>query len=454
MPPDAPYLPGGMGNDVTCTTQAFFGQAVVGTVTYNTVLAVQYVLIIKLKLSETIIAERYEKYMHGVPILVWLITGCLGIGFEVFNPAFFNCWITPVPINCAAYGENPEGRPDCTRGYLAPIFQWAIFYGLIWGMIVIVTVLMLIVYCEVRKTDLKSMESQQQQNQQSGSTEDTESQCKLAGAGTPQATATITTTKKAERAERMQRSKKVAKQGLWYLFPFYATWFFPVITEITEMVTNQYYDPMVVLVSFFVPFQGALNFIIYYMRPRYIKFREQNPNVDLISALSFSFHHRSSRRSGCESDIFCSRECTSISIANHGRNRKELDRLSSEARLMVSDVPKDVDDFQDNSKKRRQSSLTLSGYGEGSNDNDDEEEEKVEEEYEFEKKPKQGSRKDNKPQQGRKAKAKQLQSKEKPKLWKKRVSFQDDMPGKNKIKINNKQVWKFNFRAESVCSIP
>ena len=91
MPPDAPYLPGGMGNDVTCTTQAFFGQAVVGTVTYNTVLAVQYVLIIKLKLSETIIAERYEKYMHGVPILVWLITGCLGIGFEVFNPAFFNC---------------------------------------------------------------------------------------------------------------------------------------------------------------------------------------------------------------------------------------------------------------------------------------------------------------------------------------------------------------------------
>ena len=90
MPPDAPYLPGGMGNDITCTTQAFFGQAVVGTVTYNTVLAVQYVLIIKLKLSEAVIAERYEKYMHGVPILVWLITGCLGIGFEVFNPAFFN----------------------------------------------------------------------------------------------------------------------------------------------------------------------------------------------------------------------------------------------------------------------------------------------------------------------------------------------------------------------------
>ena len=362
-------------------------------------------------------------------------------------------WITPVPINCAAYGENPEGRPDCTRGYLAPIFQWAIFYGLIWGMIVIVTVLMLIVYCEVRKTDLKSMESQQQQNQQSGSNEDTESQCKLAGVGSPQATATTTTTtaNKAERAERMKRSKKVAKQGLWYLFPFYATWFFPVITEITEMVTNQYYDPMVVLVSFFVPFQGALNFIIYYMRPRYIKFREQNPNVDLVSALSFSFHHRSSRRSGCESDIFCSRECTSISLANHGRNRKELDRLSSEARLMVSDVPKDVDDFQDNSKKRRQSSLTLSGYDEGSNDND-KEEEKVEEEYEFEKKPKQGSRKDK----GRKAKVKQLQSsrKEKPKLGMRRVSFQDDMPGKNKIKINNKLIWKFNFRAESVCSIP
>ena len=37
-------------------------------------------------------------------------------------------WIMPLPINCAAYGENPEGRPECERGYYAPIFQESRLY--------------------------------------------------------------------------------------------------------------------------------------------------------------------------------------------------------------------------------------------------------------------------------------------------------------------------------------
>ena len=226
-----------------CTAQAFFGQAVVATVTYNTILAIQYLMIIKLNIPETTIAKKYEKIMHTIPILMWLVTGAIGIGFEVFNPAFFNCWIAPVPINCAAYGEIPDGRPPCTRGFYAPLFQWLIFYGLIWSMIVIVTVIMMVVYCSVRKTEQKIQ--------------------KYASAST-------------DRTSQMKHSKKVAKQGLWYLLPFYATWVFPVATEITEMVTAKYYDPMVVLVSFFLPFQGALNFIIY-MRPRYLKYRNKHP---------------------------------------------------------------------------------------------------------------------------------------------------------------------------------
>ena len=154
MPPDALEVwgqAGGIGTDGTCTTQAFFGQAVVGTVTYNAVLAGQYFMIVNLKMSETTIAKKYEKIMHSIPFLMWLVTAIIGLSFNALNPAFFNCWISPVPINCAAAGEIPEGRPPCQRGYYAPILQWAIFYGPIWALIIIVTSIMAKCVCLCEK---------------------------------------------------------------------------------------------------------------------------------------------------------------------------------------------------------------------------------------------------------------------------------------------------------------
>ncbi|KAL9188985.1 hypothetical protein ACHAXT_011475 [Thalassiosira profunda] len=285
LPPDAEFLPGGVGNQQTCTAQAFFGQAVVATVTYNTILAVQYLMIISFGISEKQIARKYEKFMHAIPVLVWLTTGALGIAFEVFNPAFFNCWIAPVPINCAAAGEIPDGRPECTRGYLAPIFQWAIFYAPIWAMIAIVTGIMLKVYCGVRKTERRN---------------------------------SLYASASGDAKAQMKHSRRVAKQGLWYLLPFYATWIFPVATEITEMVTGNYYDPMVVLVSFFLPFQGALNFMVY-MRPRFLKYRRDNPEWSLPMLV-----YRTLKKSLC-----CTKNGDEDDFVTEGPERRGSARRSS-----------------------------------------------------------------------------------------------------------------------------
>jgi len=261
LPPDAPLLPGGIGNQQTCTAQAFFGQAGLATVAYNCTLAFYYLLVVKYGMTEKEIAKRIEKWMHALPVVIWLSTGAAGIALEVFNPAFFDCWIAPVPINCAAYGEKGDDRPPCTRGYLAPIFQWAIYYAPVWFMILLVTAIMLAVYCSVAQTEKKN---------------DRYSSAEFGRAS----------------ASR-KYSRRVAKQGLWYLLPFYATWIFPVATEITEMATGKYYDPMVVLVSFFLPFQGALNFLVY-MRPRYLKYKNQHPEKSFFSIIG-----RTLKRSLC-----------------------------------------------------------------------------------------------------------------------------------------------------------
>ena len=179
------------------------------------------------------------------------------------------------------------------------------------------------------------------------------------------------------RKESAKRSRMVAKQGLWYLLPFYATWVFPVVTEITEMVTAQYYNPMVILVAFFLPFQGALNFIIY-MRPRFIKYRKRHQNWNMCYII-----YRTVRKSLCcidkdEDDLFVSGVgggTTSASLASRTSSQQQEEgdqaadresvvaeynrRVSMEENETNNDVDDDVV-----AKQRRKSSVTfLDGDG-------------------------------------------------------------------------------------------
>ena len=344
MPPDGLAgfgLSGGVGTDATCTAQAFFGQAVVGTVTYNASLAVQYYLIVNRSLSETTIAKKYGKILHSIPFAMWITTGIIGLAFDSLNPAFFNCWIAPVPINCAAAGEISDGRPPCERGYYAPVLQWAIFYGPIWALIIIVTIIMASVYASVRKLEKNNS--------------------KYVYAGSQ--TSTNSSNKKAQSSAK--KSRMVAKQGLWYLLPFYATWVFPVATEITEMITAKYFDQMVILVAFFLPFQGALNFVIY-MRPRFIKYRKKHPSWSIFYIL-----YRTVRKSLCcvvkdEDDVF---------VSGVG-GTSTMSRTSSQDReaVVAEYNRRNETESNDQMNEPRKNSVTFA-----SGDVDAEEEEKVEE---------------------------------------------------------------------------
>ena len=268
LPSDAAFLAGGVGTQETCTAQGFFGQSVLATVSYNAVLSIYYLLVVTFGWREDRL-KKYEPLFHSVPLGVWLGTGISGIVLEIFNPAFFNCWIAPYPINCAAYGEIGDDRPPCTRGYLAPIFQWAFFYAPIWAIIFAVSVIMFIVYWSVLKVERKNDRySIQFTARQDSSIEF----CKTDGS-----------IRSASLISR-KYSRKVASQGLWYLLPFYITWIFAVATELTEIFTGKYYDPLVVLVSFFVPFQGFLNFIVY-KRPLFVQYREIHPDWSLPTTM-------------------------------------------------------------------------------------------------------------------------------------------------------------------------
>jgi hypothetical protein len=206
---------------------------------YNTSLAIYYFLVINKGWKEDRV-RRAELLLHIFANSLWIITGVTGIFLEIFNAALFNCWICPSPYDC-----NESSEP-CVRGAIANYFQWAFYYGPVFVMIAVVTVLMSNVYAGVLIREKKVEKYIYRENSE-------------------------------EKAKRW-RSKQVAIQGMWYLAPFYLTWVFPITYQLTAAIGNIHVPALSALTGFFIPFQGVLNFIVY-IRPRYLRYRSRR-NAD------------------------------------------------------------------------------------------------------------------------------------------------------------------------------
>jgi hypothetical protein len=207
---------------------------------YNTSLAVYYFLVINKGWKEDRV-RRAELLLHIFANSLWFITGFTGIILEIFNAALFNCWVAPSPYDC-----NESGEP-CVRGAIANYFQWAFYYGPVFVMIMVVTILMFNVYAGVLIREKKVEKYIYRENSE-------------------------------EKAKR-KRSKQVAIQGMWYLAPFYLTWVFPITYQLTAAIGNIHVPALSALTGFFIPFQGVLNFIVY-IRPRYLRYRRNTDNAD------------------------------------------------------------------------------------------------------------------------------------------------------------------------------
>jgi hypothetical protein len=205
---------------------------------YNTSLAIYYFLVINKGWKEDRV-RRAEMWLHIFANSLWLITGVAGIILEIFNAALFNCWVAPSPYDCHETGE------PCVRGGIANYFQWAFYYGPVFVMIAVVTLLMSNVYAGVLIREKKVEKYIYRENSQ--------------------------------QAAKRRRSKQVAIQGMWYLAPFYLTWVFPITYQLTAAIGNIHVPALSALTGFFIPFQGVFNFIVY-IRPRYLRYRRKADN--------------------------------------------------------------------------------------------------------------------------------------------------------------------------------
>jgi Slime mold cyclic AMP receptor len=128
------------------------------------------------------------------------------------------------------------------------------------------------------------------------------------------------------------RSRKIAMQGICFVAAFYLTWFFATVNRINELAGGQPSFFLAVMHAILSPSQGFW-FCLVYIRPRYLKYYEDNPGASLLDGIrsimygSYSKYSKSTRVE------------TTNSVSVHARMK--LGELAEESK-------EEVEDFTDN----------------------------------------------------------------------------------------------------------
>lgn len=265
------------GNMHTCTMQGFLDQfSSKCSWTYNAVLAFSYFVAVRFRSGEKMLV-RYEKLLHGVPIVLGLLAAIIPLPYQAYNHAGGAwCWLAVSPQGCdkknkTCVGCEDQGREPCERGENYDVLRlWLAFIPLFATQIVVLFSMLglfLTVFSIHNKT---------------------------ARYGAPAAADCSAARRKATRRNlAWKRSKKVALKCVLYVLAFEVTWFFNIVGVIRFIIdptndheikgptaggwiTTQYMLNLAFLSSY-----GIWSSIAYFLLP-FLKVRKEQPEWSFL----------------------------------------------------------------------------------------------------------------------------------------------------------------------------
>jgi hypothetical protein len=264
IPAGTPNVYGAVGTTETCTAQGYFLQLAIMGPLFNAALSLYYLLMIRYNFSE----ERLDKItvpVYGIILVFGISTSIAGLPLTLYNNADLWCWQAPLPFGCLESAQN-GGVTTCERGdNVLSIYRWAFFYAPLWAAIAFATISMALVFLKVHRLEAASARFRSRRDFSLGVELSPISRMSIL-------------------AKLGERAKKVARQALCYVGAFYISWIWSTLTRILQSVNGQTYFPIVLLAAIFLPFQGFLNFLVY-IRPRYERFRDENPDWSVLTAI-------------------------------------------------------------------------------------------------------------------------------------------------------------------------
>jgi hypothetical protein len=142
---------------------------------YNALLAVYYVMIIRFGYTENRIRDKFEVGMHWTAIVFALMPALAGIQLDMYHSANVWCWIAPSPSELAAVAEYCESRKsddyynnikddaddynedECLEQTLTHhgVYRLAFYYVVIWACLIFAIGCLAAVYGVIRQRELE-----------------------------------------------------------------------------------------------------------------------------------------------------------------------------------------------------------------------------------------------------------------------------------------------------------
>jgi hypothetical protein len=270
-----------VGNNISCNAQGvMITVGLNGSLLYSLSLSIYFLSIIKLEMSEKRIKEKFERYLHGIPILYAIVSGIATSAAGAFNPTILDlnhCSINPSPANC-------QFDPDleCQNMGIIALLSIA-FYA--WPLALTFLsniVMMLMIWCLEYKLAKKNQRYASRcyshiANRGSSST--------IISNAPPHQESSLPTTQPmsplAARLSRpssasIQRRKEIRNRTFAYIFGFLLSFTFSIIFRLWAGFSSDYPPFSLQLLSeIFVPLQGLFNILIY-TYPHAVSFRRNN----------------------------------------------------------------------------------------------------------------------------------------------------------------------------------
>jgi hypothetical protein len=215
------------GTWATCEAQGFFVQISVGTILYIATLSVYYFLAIHRGFHEERISKVYEPFLHFIPLAFALGTAIAALALDQYNPVSWECYIASYPRGCKESLLN-GGVTTCERGDNSSVFRLWFFYAPLWASQILVTLMMILVYCRIRRLEKAS----------------------------------------ARFHPRGGQAQRFAMQAFLYVGGFVITYFPLTVARIGWKFAKYQPFNLLVVSAAFLPLQGFFNFFVYFV-PRW-----------------------------------------------------------------------------------------------------------------------------------------------------------------------------------------
>lgn len=141
-----------MGNTVTCTIQGLFNYTTgVAIPMYVCSLCFFYYSVVKLNMTQKRFEDRFEPYLHLIPIGWSLSCGIYGLSTQLYNSDYFTCAQAAYPSFCY---RNPD--VPCIRGGHVVIARMITYFLPTFISFVLIIFFMVSIACAVRSQEKKN----------------------------------------------------------------------------------------------------------------------------------------------------------------------------------------------------------------------------------------------------------------------------------------------------------